>query len=430
MQEESIAIQYVPPHNHRANPAERGIQTAKNHLISALSGTHANFPANLWDKILPQVELTMNILRPFAADRTISAYEGVFRRKYDFEAHPMAPCGTLVLVHDPPDKRGTFASHGSPGFYLGPALLHHRCFRVHMLATQSERISDSLAWFPAPLVLPGSSPAELLTAAVTDLTAAMNAVAHSTHISAVQMDPFKQLALTATAAIHQAADMFIPPNQTSSDGAMVTQVADYQDDRQQRVVVQPRAPDDETAIPAQDPTAPVQRVEPEGIIAEIQPQIPVTGAQRPQRARTIPQRYRGAAHATVSDRANRVEHSQVTAVVDEFLQSEPPGPEPPALFDELMAVDLKAICAPLTYKETKSGLDRALWEIAESEELIRLIVESETMRFIQKDQKPRDRIDSYANPQPSIKIKNGIEVRRMRMAVSYTHLTLPTICSV
>ena len=442
MQEEGISIQFVPPHNHRANPAERGIQTAKNHLISALAGTHVNFPANLWDKILPQVELTMNLLRPFAADRSISAYEGVFRRKYDFEAHPIAPCGTLVLVHDPPDKRGPFACHGSSGFYLGPALKHHRCFRVHMLVTQTERISDSLAWFPAPLQLPGSSPSELVCAALTDLTAALRVVGDSIHLSAVQAAPFQQLARTATASLRQAVEMFLPPA-AATESATVMPVVVHHDAHQQRVEIPMHtslaasgsgaAQDAVLAaraavvapVPVQAPPA-----APPAVLAAASTTAPITApavaaatiartqrveSQRPHRERTKPQRYREAAHVIARGEVNQMEYTELAAVVDEFLQSEPPGPEPKALFDEFMAVDLKAICAPITYKETKTGTDRALWRAAESEEIIRLIVESETMRFIQKDQKPRDRIDSYANPQPSIKVKNGIEVRRMRM---------------
>jgi hypothetical protein len=92
MAQEKIVIQYAPPQNHRANPAERAIQTAKNHFISAMAGTNPNFPTDQWDELLPQVEITMNLNRPSSADPLISAYEVVHRHKYDFLAHPLAPC--------------------------------------------------------------------------------------------------------------------------------------------------------------------------------------------------------------------------------------------------------------------------------------------------------------------------------------------------
>ena len=41
-----LGYQLVSPHNHRANPAERAIQTYKAHFISILSGTHLAFLDN------------------------------------------------------------------------------------------------------------------------------------------------------------------------------------------------------------------------------------------------------------------------------------------------------------------------------------------------------------------------------------------------
>ena len=42
--EKQIHYTFVPPHNHRANAAERAIQTFKNHFIAGLSGLDPNFP--------------------------------------------------------------------------------------------------------------------------------------------------------------------------------------------------------------------------------------------------------------------------------------------------------------------------------------------------------------------------------------------------
>jgi hypothetical protein len=55
-------IQIVPPDNHRQNLAERAIQTFKNHLKSVIVGVDNSFPMRLWDKLLPQVILTLNLL--------------------------------------------------------------------------------------------------------------------------------------------------------------------------------------------------------------------------------------------------------------------------------------------------------------------------------------------------------------------------------
>ena len=56
-------IQLVPPDVHRRNIAERAIRTFKAHFLSILAGVSDAFPNLLWDCLLPQTELTLNLLR-------------------------------------------------------------------------------------------------------------------------------------------------------------------------------------------------------------------------------------------------------------------------------------------------------------------------------------------------------------------------------
>jgi hypothetical protein len=56
-------LQVVEPHNHRVNVAERAIQTFKDAFIAALATTDCKFPLQLWDKLAPQVQDTLNLLR-------------------------------------------------------------------------------------------------------------------------------------------------------------------------------------------------------------------------------------------------------------------------------------------------------------------------------------------------------------------------------
>ena len=58
-----VDYQLVPPGIHRRNAAKKAIQTFKNHFIAGLSSTHPDFPLNLWDQLLEQAELTLNLLR-------------------------------------------------------------------------------------------------------------------------------------------------------------------------------------------------------------------------------------------------------------------------------------------------------------------------------------------------------------------------------
>jgi hypothetical protein len=162
-----ISIQFAPPSNHRSNPAERSIRTFKNHFTSILVSVHPHFPLDLWDLLLPYAEMTLNHLRPYQPNPVRSAYHGMYGEPVDFAAHPLHPPGQLVVVHEHPDNRASWAPHGLRGFYLGPSLEHYRCHLVHVLKTSSIRVSDTIACFPNPL-FHFESPAPLPPAAPVD----------------------------------------------------------------------------------------------------------------------------------------------------------------------------------------------------------------------------------------------------------------------
>jgi hypothetical protein len=55
-------FQLVPPDMHCRNRAERAIRTFKDHFIAILAGVDPKFPPYLWELLLPQAELTLNLL--------------------------------------------------------------------------------------------------------------------------------------------------------------------------------------------------------------------------------------------------------------------------------------------------------------------------------------------------------------------------------
>jgi hypothetical protein len=75
--QKNCTIQLVPPDNHRQNLAEGAIQTLKNHFKAILAGVDDTFPMQLWDRLLPQMILTLNLLRQSNAVPTISAHQYV-----------------------------------------------------------------------------------------------------------------------------------------------------------------------------------------------------------------------------------------------------------------------------------------------------------------------------------------------------------------
>ena len=172
--EQGTSLQLTPVALHRRNAAERAIQTFKAHLIAGLCTTDPMFPLHLWDKILPQCVITLNLLRGSRINPALSAYAQVFGQ-YDYLANPMAPPGIHVVVHEKPAERQTWSPTGKDGWYLGPALDSYRCFRTHIWDTQRERKADTLTWFPhSHLTMPIATATDLAVAAVEDIANALN----------------------------------------------------------------------------------------------------------------------------------------------------------------------------------------------------------------------------------------------------------------
>ena len=67
----NCAMQLVPPDTHQRNLAERAIQTFKNYYVAVLSGVDESFPMPLWDRLLPQAVMTLNMLRQSKANPNV-----------------------------------------------------------------------------------------------------------------------------------------------------------------------------------------------------------------------------------------------------------------------------------------------------------------------------------------------------------------------
>jgi hypothetical protein len=107
--QQDIAFQLVPPYSHRRNSAERSIRSLKYHLIAGLCSTDKSFPMHLWDRILPQAVMTLNMLRISRLYPKLSAATHIFGQ-HDYNRAPLAPPGTRIIAHETPVKRKNMGS--------------------------------------------------------------------------------------------------------------------------------------------------------------------------------------------------------------------------------------------------------------------------------------------------------------------------------
>jgi hypothetical protein len=172
LHQQNIIFQLVPPYSHRRNAAERAIRSFKDHLIPGLYSTDKSFPMHLWDRLLPQAVITLNMLRTSRINPKLSASTHI-DGQYDFNRAPMAPSGTRIIAHETPSRRRTWAPHGQDGWYIGPALEHYQCYTVCINKTRGEHVVETVDFSPEKFKLPFPSTQELATQAAKELTHAL-----------------------------------------------------------------------------------------------------------------------------------------------------------------------------------------------------------------------------------------------------------------
>ena len=82
-------------------------------------------PPYLWDQLLPQAEVTVNLLQQSNATPNVSAY-AYLSGTFNYNKMPLDPMGYEVQVHKKTDKRDTWAYHSVDGWYLDTSPEHYR----------------------------------------------------------------------------------------------------------------------------------------------------------------------------------------------------------------------------------------------------------------------------------------------------------------
>ena len=455
MAEQDVDFQLVPPHVHRRNAAERAIRTFKNHFISGLCSTDRNFPLHLWDRLLPQALLSLNLLRSSRINPKLSAWAQV-HGAFDFNRTPLAPPGTRVLIHEPSTVRETWAPHAVEGWYVGPAPLHYRCYTIWADATSAERIANTLTWFPSHVDMPTTSSLELATAAAQDLIAAL--------LHPSDAEPLPPADLVQRAALQQLADIFAtitndstrPSDTTTTSTTTASTPSPATAALVPRVETTPSSCTPATSPTAQTPaTAATPRVPPTDTVPTYASQTPNPGQRRRQARKAAKALVQLAGspstsptppptspstnpHVTRSRTHLLPRANCVVATAD--LPTDPAllvASTPAAIHTKIItyaddsvlthfahAVIDPATGASLEYPALLRGDDGPKWENGTSLELGRLTqgclpftkTGSETMFFIPHTDKPSDRIATYLRIVAALK-PNKADMYRIRFTV-------------
>lgn len=168
MKDKKIKYQLATPHMHRANTAKRAIQTFNHHFKAILASMDPAFPMVQWDRLLEQVQLTLNLLRSSRTSPSMSAHASIFD-KFDFRANLLAPPGTRVVAHTKPGAHSLRSLNGEDGWYVGPAMNHYRNANVYFPKTQTVRPVDTVKFYLTMVTMPRVKIEDHLRQATSDI---------------------------------------------------------------------------------------------------------------------------------------------------------------------------------------------------------------------------------------------------------------------
>ena len=206
-----LQMELVPPGCHRRNAAEVAIRNFKAHFLSVLAGAADDFPLSLWDRLLPQTEITLNLIRQSNAIPTVSAYAHL-SGPFDYNKMPLAPMGCDVQIHEKTDNRGTWAYHSIDGWYIRTSDEHYRTHACVTKTTKTERLTDTIQFNHKRITNPTITHADKMMKALSD---SINAIGSTKGHAKQQMKDLTQMMKDAQGVVKQYPERMSEPIQTT-----------------------------------------------------------------------------------------------------------------------------------------------------------------------------------------------------------------------
>jgi hypothetical protein len=142
----------------------------------------------LWDRLLQQTILTLNLLWQAKADLSMSAYQ-FMHGEFGYNKMPLAPLGCAVQIHESTNRQKTWDVHLLNGWYLGTSDKHYPCYTIYCTKTRANRISDTVFFQYCYLTQPVVTPSNAIIKAMGNLQGMLKKSANKVGIA--EMEVFK-----------------------------------------------------------------------------------------------------------------------------------------------------------------------------------------------------------------------------------------------
>ena len=157
---------------HWCNSAKKAIQTTQNHLKAILAGCDNSFLMHVWDRLLPQAELTCNLLHPVNINQSVSAYQYVYGN-HDYNNHPHHPHCCKVQAFIDTKIWQSWEEKSKDGYYVGTSMKHHQTYDVWIKATRSVDNTNTAYFKHAYITKPKVTKTDIVVDVATKLIRAI-----------------------------------------------------------------------------------------------------------------------------------------------------------------------------------------------------------------------------------------------------------------
>ena len=122
----------------------------------------------MWDHLIEQAFITLNLLRQSQFHPHLSTWTH-YNDALNYDDTPMDPMGYREMIHEPEKLRSSWGFNAAPGYCVGPALNHYRCFAIFPIKIRTPRIGDTIEFRHDHITVPHATLEEKVTNAITKL---------------------------------------------------------------------------------------------------------------------------------------------------------------------------------------------------------------------------------------------------------------------
>ncbi len=180
-------MELVPPGCHWRNAAEVAICNFKAHFFRVIACVAGNFPPNLWDPLLPQTKIMINLIWKYNATSNVLAYTHL-SGPFDYNKMPLAPMGCEAQVHKKSGNCGTRAYHSVNLWYLFTLLEHYCTHNCHIKHTKSKWLPNTVQFQHKQNTNPSITHADKVMHALADCVEAIKGMTGKARTSQAAQD--------------------------------------------------------------------------------------------------------------------------------------------------------------------------------------------------------------------------------------------------